>query len=155
MFSSKKACRSHARDVKRPIRWEVIYAQDESRVMKKSKARGGSSNQSLLERKTIPAACPTGESKGRRESYAIVRWRTGVFWKCVTKKTVGEGESAVTQSSVGNNRRGKGEPRNWIDMEGCVRRSQRGGGWFVVGWGLVCRLSVSVGKVEIAGIDPF
>lgn len=32
-----------------------------------------------------------------------------MFWKCVTKKTVGEArESAMTQSSAGNNRRARG-----------------------------------------------
>jgi len=91
--SSKRPV-ARTRVCQRPIRWEVTTrektnAQDESRVVKKSKARGGSSNQSLLERNTIPLHLH-GRCKGRRESYAIVRWRTGVFWKCVTKKTVGE-----------------------------------------------------------------
>ena len=107
--SKKPVTRTRARQ--RPIGGKCYArktnAQDESRVVKKSKARGGSSNQSLLKRKTIPLH-PHGRSMGRRESYAIVRWRTGVFWKCVTKKTVGEAESAMTQSSAGNNRRERG-----------------------------------------------
>jgi len=85
---------------------EKTDAQDESRVVRKSKARGGSSNQSLLKRKMYPVH-PHGGSRERRESYAIVRWRTGVFGDVSPKETVG-GESAMTQSSAGNNRCGKG-----------------------------------------------
>jgi len=59
-------------------------AQDESRVVKKRRQRGHRINR-CSSAETIPLQ-PLRGSRGRRESYAIMRWRTGVFWSCVTKK---------------------------------------------------------------------
>src|ERR1700733_1973012 len=91
----EKAC-TRTRASQRPVRWEVIRAkktsaQDESRVVKKSKARGGSSNQSLLKRKTIPL-----DPHGGKQGTARVIRHCEVADRCVLEmchqKNCGRGE---------------------------------------------------------------